>query len=133
MQVFFFIFLSFLLCFSIFVFRSQHSIQFFQIVMNLCKLLIHLGIVIAPTPERRFLKAIFTHFHPLKNFFLYIICLSVLKVHISLGNNHLMDRISHRRKFLLIFRHHISFHHFFFMVKIKGIRFQLPPCLFHFF
>ena len=41
--------------------------------MNLCKLRILLGIVIAPPPDRRFFKAILTHFHPLKNCFLYII------------------------------------------------------------
>ena len=38
----------------------------------------------------------------------------------------LTDRVSHRRKFLLIFRHDIAFHHVFLMMQVKGMRKQLP-------
>ena len=38
----------------------------------------------------------------------------------------LTNRVSHRRKFLLIFRHDIAFHHVFLMMQVKGMRKQLP-------
>ena len=38
----------------------------------------------------------------------------------------LTNRGSHRRKFLLIFRHDIAFHHVFLMMQVKGMRKQLP-------
>lgn len=43
------------------------------------------------------------------------------------------DRISHRRKFLFILCHNISFYHFFFMMKVKCMRQEFPSfCLLYF-
>ena len=42
------------------------------------------------------------------------------------NRDQLTDWITHRRKFLLVFCHDISFHHIFLMMQVKGMRNQFP-------
>ena len=46
-------------------------------------------------------------------------------------NNHFIDGISHRGKFLLILCHYIARIHFFVMMKVEGVRKETPFRLFY--
>lgn len=55
--------------------------------------------------------------------FLLIICEIFHRVKGLSADDHLADWISYRRKFFFIFGHYIANHHFFIVMKVKGVCF----------
>ena len=62
----------------------------------------------------------------LRRFFLYNM-LFLFRM-CALLRDQFANRISHRRKLLLILRHHITFHHLCLIMKVKGMCQELPSC-----